>query len=119
MKNGVWTMKNPEWHQGTPELQLTVLRMSIEGHESNFEDGIIEKETFLHHFKRFMDQLEQLTPYLLKQKNWYPSDDDTCEKCGELLGTYFRKAVNPDKSQYSTLAGDRLDQFYGCSDCDS
>lgn len=57
-------MRNPLWKQDTPAQQLIALRMAVEGHLSNLEDGIITCDQFLAKTTPFLRQIEELSPFL-------------------------------------------------------
>lgn len=56
--------KNSEWRQQSPQDQLTVLLMAMEGNLDNFQNGIIEKNKFLSVQNAYLKQLWELQPFL-------------------------------------------------------
>jgi hypothetical protein len=54
------------WKQPTPVMQLTAIRASIEGHFSNWCDGIISTKKFRERMDFFLEELSELEPYLEK-----------------------------------------------------
>lgn len=57
-------MKRPEWKQPTPEMQLQVILMSIQGHCENYQEGIIDIEKFGEVCRDHNAQLVELMPYV-------------------------------------------------------
>ncbi len=63
-------MKNPIWKQKTPTDQLTVIRWALRGHLDNWHEGIIDNQKFNEYAIAYLDQIEQLEPFLKGEENW-------------------------------------------------
>ena len=57
-------MKPERWKQATPADQLQVILGSLEGHLSNWEDGIISAEKFQSRAREHLLDLQILLPHL-------------------------------------------------------
>lgn len=71
-------MKNPLWRQSTPVDQLIAITGAIDGHFSNFEEKIIDREHLIDETTLLLRQLEELVPFLqdpskweISKKNWF------------------------------------------------
>lgn len=62
-------VKDQRWKQPTPQMQLITIRASLDGHLSNFEDGIISSYRLIMMLKEHLEQIEQLEPFLVSN-NW-------------------------------------------------
>lgn len=58
--------KNPEWKQTTPIMEHISIRMSLEGHYSNWKSGITKNSEFSVKLKQSLDMLRDLEPFLAK-----------------------------------------------------
>jgi len=61
---------NEQWKQATPQDQLTVILMSLEGNLSNFEEGVIDKNKFVERAKEHISQIKELQPFLSSPNTW-------------------------------------------------
>lgn len=58
--------KNPRWKQPTPAMEHVCIVSSLEGHYSNWEDGVIGNLLFSIECKHNIDMLKALQPFLEK-----------------------------------------------------
>lgn len=64
-------MKRPEkYKQPDPAMQITAIISSLSGHKSNFEDGIINFDTFSKSFDNHIEELLELSKDLHGKINW-------------------------------------------------
>jgi len=66
--------KDPRWRQPTPDMQLTVILMSMEGHVSNAKQGLCSGP-FPNIMEEHYQQLKALQPYLKDPSKWVEEDE--------------------------------------------
>jgi hypothetical protein len=61
--------KDHRWKQPTPIMQLRAILGSLEGHQSNQEDGIIADSAYIVRAQEHTNQLLNLLPFF-EQGHW-------------------------------------------------
>jgi hypothetical protein len=63
-------MKLPQWKQNSPQDQFTAIRSALEGHLSNFQEGIVTVTKFTEQVAKTLEELRILEPFLIGDEPW-------------------------------------------------
>lgn len=63
-------MKPNHWKQKTPQDQLTVIAMSLEGAFDNLKENIITQDRYIAQAKPLLSDLQALIPYIRGEQKW-------------------------------------------------
>ena len=58
------------WKQPTPQMQMHVICMALEGHFSNFKEGLIAKEKYLEVTEDLLQQFRELLYFNEHPEEW-------------------------------------------------
>lgn len=60
------------WRQPTPQMQMHVICMSLEGHFSNFKENLIDREKYVEVTEDLLQQFRELLYFNEHPKEWVP-----------------------------------------------
>jgi hypothetical protein len=66
-------VKNTEWRQPDPFMQMTAIRSALEGWFQILEDEVVSKQKFLRHVRTLLKTLRSLEPFLKNPTLWNQS----------------------------------------------